>query len=460
MVAVAVPGPRGLQGVRSFLHGGEVAAAPEAGRSAGGPEAGGRSVDAAAAPVSSSEQIFPRRVEQRPDGPSLLYAVGGRWAQVHVPGAAPPRGRRGEVTTFTARSRLALLRVVNAIDQTVARVEDFRFVTLTYPRQFPTAEASKRDLERWFKRLEREFGRVGLIWKLEPQKRGAPHYHLLVYSRSVSAEQLLDFTVRAWHEIAGRGDPNHLLFHQGKLPKSRPCVETVREWRGVASYAAKYLGAIDKGGGDEQWQHQGRYWGVRGRLLLPITYVREPLSPRAAVLLRRACVRFSEHQAPASFYLPGRLGLDGVHRAGRRLSARMLVDLDGVRRLPLSAPEARERLSSLLEREIRPQRRRWRSSRGGWSGFMPAGEFLRAVEWARAQDAAVGVPRPNEAGQGSSSRVYPPAQRTAGHSLTVSSGGEHPHLPAGGGRRVPAAGPGSPENLNREGVSIIREGVR
>lgn len=55
------------------------------------------------------------------------------------------------------------------------------FVTLTYPAKFPTVSRAKRDLKVFQQRLIRRFPGSGGIWKLEPQERGAPHYHLLIW---------------------------------------------------------------------------------------------------------------------------------------------------------------------------------------------------------------------------------------------------------------------------------------
>src|SRR5690606_1419342 len=54
-------------------------------------------------------------------------------------------------------------------------------VTLTYPRHWPTDPRSwKKHLDAWRKRMQRAWGRLPAVWKLEPQRRGAPHFHLLV----------------------------------------------------------------------------------------------------------------------------------------------------------------------------------------------------------------------------------------------------------------------------------------
>ena len=123
----------------------------------------------------------------------------------------------------------------------------------------------QKHLENFAKRLKREFSDIGFIWKLEPQERGAPHYHLLVWG--VQEADLFYFVPSAWYEIAGDGDHNHLLFHMGCL-RNQHCVSEVRSWRGVWSYASKYLGKTFEVAG---WDciYPGRFWAVVNRENIP-----------------------------------------------------------------------------------------------------------------------------------------------------------------------------------------------
>lgn len=165
-------------------------------------------------------------------------------------------GRRGVIKGFSRGSRRRLM-------QKIARVKRDAelpcFMTLTYPFVFPSPSDSKRHLDIFIKRLLRSFPQIGFIWKLEPQERGAPHYHFLVWG--VDVLELFDFVVPAWFDIAGGGDENHFKFHYGLLHDSKPCVERVRSFRGVWSYASKYLGkTFDVAEWGEKWT--GRFWAV------------------------------------------------------------------------------------------------------------------------------------------------------------------------------------------------------
>ena len=146
------------------------------------------------------------------------------------------------------------------------------------------------------KRFFREWGHVALFWKLEPQQRGAPHFHLLIFASSPENARLqCRWWARAWYEIAGQGDANHLKFHLGQLG-NRPCCEPIKSWNGVTSYAAKYIGKVVDVSKIEGWEHPGSYWGKRHYELLPVNERRRRLTRRAAVAFRRALCKYIEHQ--------------------------------------------------------------------------------------------------------------------------------------------------------------------
>ena len=197
-------------------------------------------------------------------------------------------GKRSSIKGFSRNSRLRLMYLIGSIRRD-AELPDF--VTLTYPNEFPTVERAKRDLKVFLQRFKRAYPEAGAIWKLEPQQRGAPHYHLMVWG--CNTNDLQKWTVENWYEIAGQGDINHYLFHAGALKGSRPCVSKVRSFRGVWSYAAKYLGkTFNVAEWGQTWT--GRFWGVFGRTFIPFGAKRQIKLPyRAVVDLMRFQRRFS-----------------------------------------------------------------------------------------------------------------------------------------------------------------------
>jgi len=109
-------------------------------------------------------------------------------------------------------------------------------VTLTYPHSFPKESSTyKRHFQTFSKRLRRTFPHSSAIGKLEFQKRGAPHYHLIVLGVPFMARQWL---AHAWTEVVNSGDAKHL----------RAGTQVVRchSSRKAITYAAKYVAKISQ----------------------------------------------------------------------------------------------------------------------------------------------------------------------------------------------------------------------
>ena len=225
-----------------------------------------------------------------PGGPSLSSAVGASYSRLAF-GAGPGRtgggGPRGEVTEFSKASRRRLLRLLNSINRDESSLPFF--VTLTYHKAWPKdRHGRKAHLDAFRKRLERHYGAFAAVWRLEFQRRGAPHYHLLVWLPVVSASAGIG-TLRervAWHWNAV-ADPENVQHWQAGTS-----VEVPRSWRGVNSYAAKYMGKLEQL--QEGASSVGRFWGVWRRGMLPITYPTHSLTPDTAIRIRRIFRNFSK----------------------------------------------------------------------------------------------------------------------------------------------------------------------
>lgn len=208
-------------------------------------------------------------------GASLIQT--GKGGKCDVKGG----GKRKEIQGFSKAARYRLMCTIARIRRDV---ELPMFVTLTYPKKYPDPDRAKRDLKIFLQRLARAFLSSGWIWKLEPQVRGAAHFHMMVWG--VEEKELLMWVVNNWFEIAGDGDINHKLFHLGILHDSKPCVQQVHSWRGVWSYASKYLGKTFEQVG---WKWSGRFWGVGNRLNIPFGELKTvAVSWRLAV----SCMRY------------------------------------------------------------------------------------------------------------------------------------------------------------------------
>jgi hypothetical protein len=143
------------------------------------------------------------------------------------------------------------------------------FLHLTYPSEFPLDwRVWKHDLDKWKRRLLRRFPTAQGIWKLELQRRGAPHYHMLIaFDEFVSIEDMREWNDKAWADIAHRNDQYHGEF---------ACrVEFCFSVRHAMNYAAKYCtkpGDVPVFEDDDELVEglfpatMGRHWGKVGKV--------------------------------------------------------------------------------------------------------------------------------------------------------------------------------------------------
>jgi len=233
--------------------------------------------------------------------PYIEYPSGGsllRVCQAVVEGGSEKRKNvlRG-LASFSAKSERRMLREIAR----TKRSEIPLFVTLTYPFVFPTDnKVYKRHLDNFFKRLARAFPNASAVWKLEPQERGAPHYHLLVWG--VSHADLAAFAPLAWYEIAGGQDEKHLIFHQGGFA-NRHCVEVPYSYNGVMSYVSKYMSKKVLSG----WVGVGRWWGVFRKENLPVgELIKIPISKSQSKDLFRYMRRFARRAVYKKIWKDGK----------------------------------------------------------------------------------------------------------------------------------------------------------
>ncbi len=200
---------------------------------------------------------------------------------------------QGVIREFSPRSRRRLREAVAEIDwadavrsvsEATGQPARLMFVMLSYPgdwrRWAPDPDACVDHLEALYKRLARKLSkrlgvtvRVPCVWKREFQRRGAPHFHLvLVVPQVLDEEPLRNWLSREWYDVVGSGDIRHL--------RAGIRVDAVRGFDAsdparIASYLAGYLGP-DERLGDKEVQHRvpegwctasgsvGRWWSVRG----------------------------------------------------------------------------------------------------------------------------------------------------------------------------------------------------
>jgi hypothetical protein len=203
----------------------------------------------------------------------MPYAVG--WCGdggTHIRSVALPAGkyhggRRGVIRGFSKASRRRLTdRLMRVPWRDVAQTDKHAsqaravLVTLTYPREFPQdARVYHRHLDNFHRSLSYvKQNRYGAIWRLEFQRRGAAHFHILfVFQEPVDIARYRVWCRRTWYRVVASGDPQHRVHGAD--------VRAVYEKRSSAGalmrYLIKYLGKEDP-----EERESGRCWGCWGNL--------------------------------------------------------------------------------------------------------------------------------------------------------------------------------------------------
>lgn len=233
----------------------------------------------------STVHISPRVIERKAKmefwiGGSLVRVTSGRTKLSDELGTG---GKRGVISGYSWASRRRFMRLAAMVRNDIMPV----FVTLTYPGEFPLNPAEwKRHLDIFVKRMVRKWRVASGFWKLEPQKRGAPHFHLLLWG--VDYWDLKRYVGETWYQVVGSGDNRHL--------RAGTRVEQIREPGGIMFYASKYLGKVVQVPEEYKklWKHVGRWWGVINRRALqfvePVTC---DISPKKAFEVIRLLKRYA-----------------------------------------------------------------------------------------------------------------------------------------------------------------------
>lgn len=191
---------------------------------------------------------------------------------------AEVRGKRKVCKGFSRTSRKGMVYAVGKTD--LEKAGPPVFWSGTYPKEFsPDWKDWKRDIKVFFKRLVRRWPEAFVLWRLEPQKRGAPHFHFLIWKgpkgiiEEIQSEirnkkiyvmrkthkenkELFDWFSRNWADVVGSDDPKHVMVG------SR--LEAIQTANGILFYVCKYMSKEEKNRGLDQLEW-GRPWGVMGR---------------------------------------------------------------------------------------------------------------------------------------------------------------------------------------------------
>ncbi|SKE39685.1 Uncharacterised protein [Mycobacteroides abscessus subsp. massiliense] len=221
----------------------------------------------------------------------------------------------GVITEWSRKSRSAMCRSFAELDYSPL-VESGRIpamVTLTYPGDWetvaPTGASVKRHMMLWRKRFQREYGEPPrYIWKLEFQRRGAPHIHLWMAPPVAPGRSGVGFAQwlsGAWAQVVDHPDPAEKARHRlagtaiDVLSGLKAC-----DPKRLAIYFTKH--SSPNMYGDKEYQHivptlwqqpgrgPGRFWGVYG-LKKAIAVIE--VAQDAYLAARRIVRRWSRSQA-------------------------------------------------------------------------------------------------------------------------------------------------------------------
>jgi hypothetical protein len=191
------------------------------------------------------------------------------------------RGTRDRIRGFSRASRRNLLLRLASINRSAFK--DFKgrliSITLTYPHEYPEdPELCKNHLKALRRRLQRKCGDFAGFWRLGIQRRGAWHFHLLLFvGPSIgSMGELRRFISSSWYEVTGRVSEGHLC--------AGTRVEAVRKWKEATSYVERYMAKPEE---FPEGLETGRIWGIWNESLLPVRWETAQVSLRDAFKIRR-----------------------------------------------------------------------------------------------------------------------------------------------------------------------------
>jgi len=170
-------------------------------------------------------------------------------------------GIRARIRSFSAKSRIRLLRFMARLKMAGIRAT---FMTLTF-KGYPTNEEAKRCLHAFLSQLSRTEKSASCVWRMEYQKRGSIHFHLLIFNLPFwDWKEVLEIWKRITHQAVARID-----------------IRLVRSRRGVMNYVSKYIAKVAGKSRNtffisppylhaaRKWK-KGRYWGYHNKKGLPL----------------------------------------------------------------------------------------------------------------------------------------------------------------------------------------------
>lgn len=113
-----------------------------------------------------------------------------------------------------------------------------KFLTLTYAENVTDLDRAQRDLNLFLTKLRQRYGKVGYLWVVEFQQRGAIHYHILL---DIKPKIPMGWLTKAW---------NHGFVK----------INAIKHVDNIGAYIAKYMCKLD----DDRLNGRRAYGMARG----------------------------------------------------------------------------------------------------------------------------------------------------------------------------------------------------
>lgn len=183
-------------------------------------------------------------------------------------------GGRGKVVGFSKGSRRRLIEKMARLE--VPENGSAQFITLTYHNDFPDCDGARANWRAFSERLRRRWASSSGVWRMELQKRGAPHFHIVAFGLPEALPQ--SWVLDQWRAVTGDDTITEVS------------VKPLDGWKAILGYVSKYvakvsdsvysespdsLESLDGAGLDHvtyphaSFETVGRVWGVYNSPCLP-----------------------------------------------------------------------------------------------------------------------------------------------------------------------------------------------
>jgi len=172
-----------------------------------------------------------------------LLAAGYTQSQIDEdkqPDAIAVGGKRGEITDFTRASQSRFIKSVSLWNPLGRLI----MLTLTYAYTWPSSEEVQRHFKNFRTRMNREKPDWAGCWKLEYQKRGAPHFHLVIDTMAPlkNIRPLRKWVKETWDAVRQDGEPARVQCEFARNPHRAKYYLTkeIGKTAGIKGMAGKY----------------------------------------------------------------------------------------------------------------------------------------------------------------------------------------------------------------------------